>query len=141
MWKRQRKQSRTSKEGTHFSHSQTAPSNVLVRLFRLFTIQLIIITNELNLCKARQKMYPFAIPRENTASMKMNRCSAKDHVHSRGGVQEGRSPGQHPISHCSSRYENTMQIDQPSFVLNLCAPVLFGVKKYADALWEVVKGR
>ena len=107
MWKRQRKQSRTSKEGTHFSHSQTAPSNVLVRLFRLFTIQLIIITNELNLCKARQKMYPFAIPRENTASMKMNRCSAKDHVHSRGGVQEGRSPGQHPISHCSSRYRHT----------------------------------
>ena len=36
---------------------------------------------------------------------------------------------------------HTMQIYQPSFVLNLCAPVLFGVKKYADALWEVVNGR
>ena len=74
--------------------------------------------------------------------MKLSRCSAKDHVHSRGDLQEGRSPGQHPIPHCSSRCPIPNVNFQPCFAFNpVCAPVLFGVKKYADALWEVVKGR
>ena len=79
MWKRHKKQSRTSKEATPCSHSQTAQSNVQVKVWDLlFNVFF-------------------------TTFIKCGRCSPKDHVHSRGGVQEGRSQGQHPVPHCSAR--------------------------------------